>query len=120
MIYRLLADLILITHFAFILFAIFGGLLVLWKFRIILLHLPALLGGAFIISTGGICPLTPLENHLRELAGQAAYSGSFLEHYLLMVIYPPGLTRPIQIALAAGLIILNVIIYILVFARRKR
>ncbi len=120
MIYRLLADLVLIVHFAFILFAIFGGLLVLWRFRLIALHLPALLWGAVIIGTGSICPLTPLENTLRALAGQQAYSGSFVEHYLLLAIYPPGLTREVQILLAAGLVILNLIIYAVICRRRRK
>lgn len=120
MIYRLLADLVLIVHFAFILFAIFGGLLVLWRFRAIILHLPALLWGAAIIGTGRICPLTPLENTLRALAGEQSYSGSFVEHYLLLAIYPPGLTREVQILLAAGLVILNLIIYAVIFWRKRK
>ena len=111
MLYRLLADLVLIVHFAFILFAIFGGLLVLYRFKVIWLHLPALLWGAAIVGLGGICPLTPLENTLRNMAGLQPYSGSFLEHYLLLAIYPPGLTREIQILLAVALIVLNMLVY---------
>jgi len=121
--YRLLADLVLIAHFAFILFAIFGGLLVLYRFKVIWLHLPALLWGATIVGLGGICPLTPLENALRNMAGQQAYSGSFLEHYLLLVIYPPGLTREVQILLAVALIVLNILIYAAVvwrYGKQKR
>lgn len=117
MIYRVLADLVLVLHFAFILFAIFGGLLVLLRFRTIWLHLPALAWGATIIGFGAICPLTPLENALRNMAGQQAYTGGFLEHYLLLAIYPPGLTREVQVLLAAGLVMLNVIIYFLVWRR---
>lgn len=117
MLYRVLADLVLVAHFAFILFAIFGGLLVLLRFHIIWLHVPALVWGAAIVGLGAICPLTPLENTLRDLAGQQAYTGGFLEHYLLLAIYPPGLTREVQVLLAAGLVILNVIIYILVWRR---
>lgn len=121
--YRLLADLVLIAHFAFILFAIFGGLLVFYRFKVIWLHLPALLWGAAIVGLGGICPLTPLENALRNMAGQQAYSGGFLEHYLLLVIYPPGLTREVQILLAAALIVLNILIYAAVlwrYGKQKR
>lgn len=121
--YRLLADLVLIAHFAFILFAIFGGLLVLYRFKVIWLHLPALLWGATIVGLGGICPLTPLETALRNMAGQQAYSGSFLEHYLLLVIYPPGLTREVQILLAVALIVLNILIYAAVvwrYGKQKR
>ncbi|HLU04867.1 MAG TPA: DUF2784 domain-containing protein [Advenella sp.] len=120
MIYRVLADLVLVAHFAFILFVIFGGLLVLLRFPLIWLHVPALLWGAGIVGAGAICPLTPLENTLRDMAGQQAYSGGFLEHYLLLAIYPPGLTREVQVLLAAGLLILNVIIYILVWRRYGR
>ncbi len=121
--YRLLADLVLIAHFAFILFAIFGGVLVFYRFKVIWLHLPALLWGAAIVGLGGICPLTPLENTLRNMAGQQAYSGGFLEHYLLLVIYPPGLTREVQILLAAALIVLNILIYAAVvwrYGKQKR
>ena len=121
--YRLLADLVLIAHFAFILFAIFGGLLVLYRFKVIWLHVPALLWGASIVGLGGICPLTPLENTLRNMAGQQAYSGSFLEHYLLLLIYPPGLTREVQILLAVALIVLNILIYAAVvwrYGKQKR
>lgn len=117
MLYRVLADLVLVAHFAFILFAIFGGLLVLLRFNVIWLHVPALVWGAAIVGLGAICPLTPLENTLRDMADQQAYTGSFLEHYLLLAIYPPGLTREVQVLLATGLIILNVIIYILVWQR---
>ncbi|MGH8812530.1 MAG: DUF2784 domain-containing protein [Advenella sp.] len=117
MLYRVLADLVLVAHFAFILFAIFGGLLVLLRCHIIWLHVPALVWAAAIVGLGAICPLTPLENTLRDLAGQQAYTGGFLEHYLLLAIYPPGLTREVQVLLAAGLVILNVIIYILVWRR---
>ena len=120
MIYRLLADLVLVIHFVFILFAIFGGLLVLYRFRMIWLHVPALVWGATIVGIGAICPLTPLENALRDMAGEQAYAGSFLEHYLLLAIYPPGLTREVQVLLAGGLIILNVIIYILVLRRYSK
>ncbi|MGO1768034.1 hypothetical protein CAP48_18525 [Advenella sp. S44] len=117
MIYRVLADLVLVIHFAFILFAIFGGLLVLYRLRIIWLHVPALVWGATIVGVGAICPLTPLEGMLRDMAGEQTYAGSFLEHYLLLAIYPPGLTREVQVLLAAGLIILNVVIYLLVLRR---
>lgn len=120
MIYRIFADLVLIAHFTFIVFAIFGGLLVLYRFRMIWLHLPALAWGATIVAVGAVCPLTPLEKTLRNMAGQQAYSGSFLEHYLLLAIYPPGLTREVQILLAAGLIVFNIIIYAMVYWRRDK
>lgn len=119
MIYRILADLILLTHALFVVFVIFGGLLVLWRRWLAWLHLPALAWGAIIISMGWICPLTPLENTLRQMAGQENYSSSFIEHYLLLAIYPPGLTRQIQLLLAALLILGNLFVYAVLY-RRKR
>jgi hypothetical protein len=116
--YRLLADLVVILHFLFILFVVFGGLLALrWRW-LPWIHLPAAAWGGFVELTGRICPLTPLENQLRRAAGNAAYEGDFIEHYLLPVIYPAGLTREIQIALAAMVVLINVVIYALVWRRR--
>ena len=82
------------------------------------LHLPAAAWGGFVELTGRICPLTPLENRLRRAAGNAGYEGDFIEHYLLPIIYPAGLTREIQFALAAVLIVLNAAIYAVVWRRR--
>lgn len=111
MIYRLLADSVLILHLLFIGFVVFGGLLVLRSPSIALAHLPAACWGAFIELTGGLCPLTVLEVEFRRCAGDAGYSGSFIEHYLLPVIYPAGLTRDIQFGLAGFVILINVAIY---------
>ncbi len=111
--YGLLADLTVLLHAAFILFAVFGGLLVLRWPRIAWLHLPVVLWAAFIEFSGRICPLTPLENHYRELAGESGYSGDFIEHYVLPVIYPVGLTRNIQFWLGLGVVAVNVVAYAL-------
>ncbi|MFA5018062.1 MAG: DUF2784 domain-containing protein [Methylobacter sp.] len=111
MIYRFLADSVLILHLLFIGFVIFGGLLVLRSPWIALAHIPAACWGAFIELTGGLCPLTVMEVGLRRIAGDAGYSGSFVEHYLLPVIYPAGLTRDIQFGLAGMVILINVAIY---------
>lgn len=111
MIYRLLADSVLILHLLFIGFAVFGGLFALRSHWIALAHLPAACWGAFIELTGGLCPLTVLEVEFRRCAGDAGYSGSFIEHYLLPVIYPAGLTRDIQFGLAGFVILINVAIY---------
>lgn len=108
---RLLADAVLLAHLAFILWAVFGGLLVLWRRRLAWLHLPALAWGVWIELSGRICPLTPLENHWRRLAGEAGYPGGFIEHYLLPLIYPAGLTRSGQLLLGLGLLAFNVLIY---------
>jgi hypothetical protein len=111
MIYRLLADSVLVLHLLFIGFVIFGGLLALRSHWVVLAHLPAACWGAYIELTGGLCPLTVMEIGLRRTAGDAGYSGSFIEHYLLPVIYPAGLTRDIQFGLAGLVIVVNVVIY---------
>jgi len=120
MIWRLLADTVLAIHFAFIVLVIFGGLLAVWRWRLAWLHLPALGWGIWIQFTGRICPLTPLENRLRGLGGEAGYSGGFIEHYLLSLIYPDGLTRSLQLALGIGLIACNVLIYTWAWWRWQR
>ncbi|QKH38587.1 DUF2784 domain-containing protein [Achromobacter pestifer] len=117
--YRLLADLVLIVHGLFVAFVVFGGLLALWKRWIAYLHLPALAWGALVIGMGWICPLTPLEISLRQQAGQQGYGGGFIEHYVLALIYPEGITRGTQIVLAALLIVGNIVVYAL-WARRGR
>ena len=115
MIYRYAADAVLLLHLAFIVFAVFGGLLTICWRGVIFLHLPALVWGVFVELTGRICPLTSLENTLRIKAGTAGYSESFVEHYLLGVIYPDGLTREIQYFLGALVAIINFIIYLWLF-----
>lgn len=84
--YSLAADAVLVLHLAFILFASLGGLLVAWRPRIAGLHLPALAWAAWIVATHGICPLTPLENALRQRAGEAGYGGGFIENWLALVL----------------------------------
>jgi Protein of Unknown function (DUF2784) len=109
--WRILADLLVTVHLAFSAFVVFGGFLA-WKWRgAIFLHLPALAWGFWVETSGQICPLTPLENHLRHLAGEAGYQGGFLDHYLVSVLYPPWLTRPDQWVLAALLLAINVAAY---------
>lgn len=111
MTYHLLADAVLVLHLAFIVFAVAGGLL-LWRWpRVVWLHVPAVLWGVGIELSGGMCPLTPLENRLRQLAGEAGYAGGFIEHYLLPLIYPPGLTPTWQWVLGGGLAVFNVLVY---------
>lgn len=115
--YGLLADLTVLLHAAFILFAVFGGLLAVRWPRIAWLHLPAVAWAAFIEFSGRICPLTPLENHYRELAGESGYTGGFIEHYILPVIYPAGLTRNIQLGLGLGVLVVNIVAYGIVVRR---
>ncbi|TAK64747.1 DUF2784 domain-containing protein [Methylobacter sp.] len=111
MIYRFLADAVLIIHFLFIGFVVFGGLFALRSPWVALAHIPAACWGTFIELTAGLCPLTGLEVGFRKMAGDAGYSGSFIEHYLLPIIYPAGLTRDVQLGLAGFVILINVAIY---------
>lgn len=117
--YALLADAVLVFHLSFIVFATLGAALLLRWPRLIWLHLPALAWGIWIELSGGICPLTPLENSFRARAGEQGYQGSFIEHYLVPVIYPDGLTRETQWILAAILIIVNAALYGLWLRRRR-
>jgi len=121
MAFRLAADGVLLLHLAFIVFALLGAALgVRWP-RILLLHLPAAAWGFFVELSGRVCPLTTLENHLRLRAGQSGYTESFIEHYLLGLIYPAGLTRDVQLALAGVVVVVNLAIYgWLVFRWRQR
>lgn len=118
--FRFLADIIVVFHFAFILFAVLGGILSIWWRKIIWLHVPVALWAALIEFVGWICPLTPLENWLRIRGGEAGYSGGFVEHYILPILYPIGLTREIQVVLGAFVIAVNLLIYWHVYKKRKR
>jgi len=109
--WRILADLTVALHFAFAAFVVFGGFLA-WKwFRVVFVHPAALAWGFWVEISGQICPLTPLEVHLRQLAGEAGYAGGFLDHYLVPLLYPPGLTRVDQWVLAALLLAINAVAY---------
>ncbi len=111
MLFEILADLVLLIHAGFIVFAVLGGFLALRWRGLVWLHLPALAWGVLVESMGWICPLTPLENQLRLLAGDPDIGQDFLAHYLVSLIYPPHLTRLDQLWLAAGLILLNLVAY---------
>ncbi len=115
------ADALVVLHTAFVLFVALGGLAVLrWRW-LAWLHLPAAAWGVLIEYSGWICPLTPLEQRLRHAAGQASYSGSFTEHYLLPLLYPAGLTRTVEIVLGSFVLTLNVAIYgTMLYRLRKR
>jgi hypothetical protein len=118
MLYRLGADAVVVLHLAFVVFALLGGLVVLrWRW-VAWLHIPAAAWAVLIEFAGWYCPLTPLENRLRALGGEAGYTGGFVEHYAMPILYPDGLTRPIQIALGTFALILNLTIYTYILTRR--
>ncbi len=117
---RLLADLVLLLHAAFVLFVALGALLVLRWPRVAWVHVPAALWGACIEFAGWICPLTPLENHWRRLAGEEGYAGGFVEHYVFPVLYPDGLTRNAQLVLGVLVLVINVAVYGWTIWRRRR
>lgn len=117
---RALADLVVAAHLGFVLFVVLGGLLVLRWRRAAWAHLPAMAWGALVEFTGWICPLTPLENRLRAAAGLAGYRGGFVEHYLLPVLYPAGLTRGVQVGLGVVVLLVNATIYIMVIRSWRR
>lgn len=118
--YALLADLILLLHLGFILFVVLGGLLVWRRAWVAWLHLPAAAWGVLVELMGWICPLTPLENRLRRLAGQSGYDGDFIAAYLLPLIYPHGLTREIQIGLGLAVLLVNLLLYARLLAQGRR
>jgi len=111
MIYALAAAAVLLLHLAFVLFVVFGALLVARRRMLAWLHLPAAAWGFIVESTGRGCPLTAWENLLRMRAGLAGYEGGFLEHYVLRLLYPDGLTRELQLALAAAVATVNLLLY---------
>jgi Protein of Unknown function (DUF2784) len=118
-VYQFLADLLLTIHFSFILFVVSGGLFALRYRRLVFLHLPALIWGVYVELAGRICPLTPWENRLRQMAGEEGYSGSFIEHYLLPLIYPHDLTRELQMGLGFSLAAINAVVYAVLLYRYK-
>lgn len=120
MTYHLLADAVLLIHLAFILFVVLGALVVRRFPRLVWPHLIAVTWGGVIEITGHVCPLTPLEDLLRRLGGEAGYSGGFVGHYLTPVIYPHELDRPVQIGFGVGVIVINVAAYLLMYCRAKR
>ncbi|MFT6984935.1 MAG: hypothetical protein ACJAT7_000738 [Psychromonas sp.] len=118
MIYLILADLLVIVHLLFIIFALLGGLLLIWRASLFCVHLPAVVWAALISFKGWICPLTPLENQLRSIAGTQGYTEGFVSHYLIPVIYPVGLTLNMQIILGIFVVVINIGIYCFVYYKR--
>lgn len=119
-VFRGLADFVLVLHFVFLAFVLLGGLLVFWRPMVAWLHLPAVFWGAVIEFKGFICPLTPLENLLRNLGGEVGYETSFIERYVLPIVYPTQLTRELQIAFGIGVLVLNAGLYAVLLLRKPR
>ena len=117
--YRLLADAVVVLHLGFVGFVVLGGLLVLRWPRSVWVHLPAAVWGVWVEFTGRICPLTPLENWLRRQGGAADYSASFVEHYVIPVLYPAALTRELQWILGGIVIAVNAAVYAVVLLKRR-
>lgn len=113
------ANVVALAHIAFVLFVVLGGLLVLRWRRLVWLHLPCVLWGALIEFTGWWCPLTPLENWLRRRAGSQGYSGGFVEHYLMPILYPAGLSRQVQVALGVTVLVINLAVYSWMATRKR-
>ncbi|SFP18664.1 Protein of Unknown function [Ectopseudomonas composti] len=116
--WRLAADALVVLHLGFILFVLFGGLLLLRWPRLLWLHLPAVAWGATVEFFHLLCPLTPWENQLRQPAGDAGYEGGFIEHYLIPLIYPAGLTPQIQLWLGGIVLLINATVYAYLLIRR--
>jgi hypothetical protein len=120
MIYRLLADVVVVLHLSFVLFVMLGGFLLARWPKLIYVHVPMAAWGVLIEFGGWICPLTPLENMLRARGGQAGYEGGFIEHYIIPVLYPQALNRNIQYALGMLALAVNAVAYLRFFRHRGR
>ncbi len=119
MLYGILADLVMLAHFTFVLFVVAGGVLVVWRPAIAWLHLPCALYAAGIELVGWICPLTPLEQTLRRAAGAGEYAGGFIQHYIGGILYPAN-WDDIHLWLGLGLVAVNAALYAVAFSRRRR
>lgn len=120
MAFRLLADATVVVHFLFVLFVAFGGLLVLRQPRLAWLHLPAAGWGVLVEFAGWACPLTPLENWLRQRGGGPTYASPFIEHYIVPVLYPASLTVELRWVLGGLALAINAVVYAVVLRRRAR
>ena len=120
MIYRISIDLVIFSHLCFIVFVVFGGFLLLVNKKWALVHFPAVVWGTLVEFLDLYCPITPLENWIRKIGGESVYHVSFIERYLLPIIYPHELTRELQILLGVSVVAINICIYLFVFLHKKR
>ena len=118
--YEIAANLILIIHFTFILFVVFGALLLFASVKIIFIHIPAFIWGSYIELTNSICPLTYLENWFLHKANLTTYSEGFIQNYIVPIVYPMSLTKDLQIYLGIALIVINIVIYSFIFNKLKK
>jgi hypothetical protein len=120
MAFRTLADAVVAVHLAFVLFVVFGGLAVARRPSVAWVHLPAAAWGACVEFAGWVCPLTPLENWLRSQGGGTEYASTFVEHYVLPILYPSSLSRELQWALGGLVVLVNAVVYTVILRRRVR
>ena len=118
--YEITADLLLIIHFTFLLFVVFGALLIFASIKIIFIHIPVVIWGSYIELTNSICPLTYLENWFLHKANLTTYSEGFIQNYLVPIVYPMNLTKDLQIYLGITLIVINMIIYGFIISKLKK
>ena len=119
MLYQVAAELVLALHFGFVLFVVLGGVAVRWFPRLVWLHVP-LFGWASVVNLAGwVCPLTPLENYFRRLAGESGYQGTFLDQYITALVYPSGMTREFELVAGLSLLAWNLVVYAWVWRRRQ-
>jgi len=118
--FRALADATVVLHLGFVLFVVLGGLIVARWRRVAWVHVPAACWGAWIEFAGWVCPLTPIENWLREQGGGTAYTSGFVEHYLIPILYPESLSPQLQWALGGFVVLINAVMYLVVFQRDLR
>ena len=117
---RALADALVALHALFVVFAVAGGALVVWRPWIAFVHLPAAAWAAWVELSSSPCPLTPLENQWRRAAGESGYAGGFIEHYVVPVLYPEGLTSRIQLGFGIAVIVINALLYGLAWRRARK
>jgi len=122
MIYRILADIVVIFHLSFVIFSVIGGVLALKWRKIIWIHIPVVIWAVVIEFAGFICPLTPLENNLRFRGGESGYESDFIEHYIFPVLYPEGLTHTMQVIIGIFVLTVNIVVYSIIIhkIRKKR
>ena len=109
--YRVGADLVLLLHFLFAAFAVFGGVLVAYNFAWSWVHIPTVFWSSVVNLMGWTCPLTPLENALRIRAGQSGYSGGFIRHYVGRAVFPRGMPRRLALVAGISIVLGNALVY---------